>query len=160
MKHFLIITLSILAFSLFAGKVYIGKVVWLYDGDSFVLKSKGKRLEVRMWGVDAPEKKQKGGYEALKFMIKLLKNKTVKVKEVAQDSYGRIVGKVYLGNIFVNLKLLENGHAWWYRHYAPKQKDFAKAEADARKAKKGLWANPNPINPRDFRRAAKGKYKR
>ena len=49
--------------------------------------------------------------------------------------------------------------AWWYRKYAPKDKELAKAEATARKAKRGLWADPNPIPPWVWRQKQREKEK-
>ena len=48
---------------------------------------------------------------------------------------------------------------WWYRKYAPKHKELAAAEAAARKAKRGLWADPNPIPPWDWRQKQREKEK-
>ena len=156
MKKFLFILVLVFTAAVFAGnKIYTGKVIWLHDGDSFILKSGGKRLEVRLWGVDAPEKSQAGGREALYFMIKLLKNKDVRVESLTKDPYGRIVAKVYLDDIFVNLKIIQSGHAWWYKRYAPEEKKFAQAEKEARKAGLGLWRESEPVNPETYRHRKK-----
>ncbi len=102
-------------------------------------------------GHDAPEYKQSGGREATKFLIRLIKDRYVKVEKMDQDKYGRIVGKVYCEDVYVNLELLKNGHAWWYQYYAPKERIFREAEEKARDQKAGLWRDPNPINPREWR---------
>jgi len=140
----------LLAFSL-AAETITGKVIWVHDGDSFQLKDRQETIEIRLWGVDAPEYKQSGGREATKFLIRLIKDRYVKVEKMDQDKYGRIVGKVYCEDIYVNLELLKNGHAWWYQYYAPKERIFREAEAKARDQKAGLWRDPNPINPREWR---------
>jgi micrococcal nuclease len=51
------------------------------------------------------------------------------------------------------VELVRDGWAWWYRKYAPKNKELAAAEAAAQKAKRGLWADPNPIPPWEWPRA-------
>jgi endonuclease YncB( thermonuclease family) len=51
----------------------------------------------------------------------------------------------------VNLELVREGWAWWYGKYATKNKELASAEAAARKAKRGLWADAKPIPPWDWR---------
>ncbi len=60
-----------------------------------------------------------------------------------------------------NLAQLTVGMAWWYRHYANEQPaadrgqyEFAEQEAKARKA--GLWKEPNPIPPWDWRHGKAG----
>jgi endonuclease YncB( thermonuclease family) len=142
--------LLLLAFSL-AAETITGKAVWVHDGDSFLLKDKQNSVEIRLWGIDAPEYKQSGGREATKFLIRLIKDKYVKVEKIDQDSYGRVVGKVYLEDVYVNLEVLKNGYAWWYQHYAPKERAFREAEEKARNEKYGLWRDPNPVNPREWR---------
>jgi len=37
--------------------------------------------------------------------------------------------------------------AWWYRHYAPKDKKLEALEAEAREAKAGLWTDADPVQP-------------
>ena len=91
-KTALFVLCLLLAFTL-AAETIIGKVSWIYDGDSFLMQTEGGRVQVRIWGIDAPEYKQPGGREAAKFLIGLIKDKTVSVEKVELDSYGRIVGK-------------------------------------------------------------------
>ena len=144
----------LLAFSLAAESIS-GKVTLIYDGDTFLMQEGLKSVEIRLWGIDAPEYKQSGGREATKFLIRLIKDRFVKVEKVDQDKYGRVVGKVYLEDLYVNLEVLKNGHAWWYQHFAPKERAFRLAEETAREQKAGLWRDPNPINPREWREQQK-----
>lgn len=58
---------------------------------------------------------------------------------------------MFVGDTDVNLELFRRGLAWWYRHYAPKDKELARAEEEARKAKRGLWADAKPIPPWEWR---------
>lgn len=41
--------------------------------------------------------------------------------------------------------------AWWYRQYAPNDRSLQALEEEARRERRGLWADPNPIPPWDFR---------
>jgi hypothetical protein len=66
---------------------------------------------------------------------------------------GRTLGIVRLGTRNVNLELVREGWAWWYRKYSPKNKELASAEEAARKAKQGLWADAKPIPPWDWRKS-------
>jgi hypothetical protein len=45
--------------------------------------------------------------------------------------------------------------AWWFREYAPNDRELERLEAEAREAKRGLWSQPNPIPPWDWH-AGKG----
>jgi hypothetical protein len=77
--------------------------------------------------------------------------------DLGKDRYGRTLGIVRLGKRNVNLELVQEGWAWWYRKYAPKNKELASAETAARKAKRGLWADAKPIPPWDWRQSERDK---
>jgi endonuclease YncB( thermonuclease family) len=68
------------------------------------------------------------------------------------DDYGRITGTVYLEDINVNVAIVCAGHGWWYKKYALMNWEFRNCEHEARKQKLGLWADPDPIPPWEFRR--------
>jgi hypothetical protein len=71
----------------------------------------------------------------------------------ATDRYGRLVGDVLLpdGRI-LNQELVKAGMAWWYRPYAPNDPTLAQLEAEARTAKRGLWADAHPVPPWQWRK--------
>jgi endonuclease YncB( thermonuclease family) len=58
---------------------------------------------------------------------------------------------VVVGGVNLNEKLLEAGLAWHYKTY-DKNPDWAKLEEQARRAKKGLWVQPNAVPPWDYRK--------
>ncbi len=68
------------------------------------------------------------------------------------DRFGRTVGEVTLpdGRV-LNHELVRAGLAWWYRRYAPEDDTLKQLEAEARQAKRGLWADPNPVSPWEWR---------
>ena len=73
------------------------------------------------------------------------------------DRYGRIVGKVLLNGRDVCLDQVTAGMAWHYKFYQDDQTPedrqlYAAAEIAARAGKVGLWIDPNPVPPWDFRR--------
>ena len=51
----------------------------------------------------------------------------------------------------VNHKLVKDGWCWWYRKYAPGDTELERLEQDARRAKRGLWADSNPVPPWEWR---------
>ena len=51
----------------------------------------------------------------------------------------------------VNHELVKAGWCWWCRKYAPGDTELERLEAEARDAKKGLWADPAPIPPWEVR---------
>jgi hypothetical protein len=83
--------------------------------------------------------------------------KTVQVRVLDKDRYGRLVGEVTVGDQSVNHALVAAGWAWWFRKYAPDDEQLAKAEAEARAEKRGLCADPQPMPPWEWRRIQREK---
>jgi endonuclease YncB( thermonuclease family) len=50
-----------------------------------------------------------------------------RIDDLGKDRYGRTLGIVRLDKRHVNLDLVREGWAWWYRKQAPKNKELAKA---------------------------------
>ncbi|MGK4198981.1 thermonuclease family protein [Fusobacterium sp. HC1336] len=147
-KIFTIILSLILSIFSYALDAYVEKVS---DGDSFVVKANGKKMRVRMYGIDAPELKQKHGVESKKYLESLILKKTVELKVLYEDKYKRKVARVYSNNKEINLEMLRSGNAWFYEYHAGKEKSYRKAYEEAKKEKRGLWKDKNPENPRDYR---------
>lgn len=131
------------------------RVVKVKDGDSFVAVYDGKiQVEVRLFGVDAPEKGQPYSDYAREFVSKLIYQQTVTIIPQDRDAYKRIVAEVILPDgRSLNEELVKAGWAWWYRQYAPDNRKLETLEAAARAGKAGLWADPKPpVPPWDWRR--------
>ena len=128
-----------------------GKVIRVSDGDTILIQSGSQKIRVRMYGIDAPELKQKYGEESKKYLEKSIMDKNVDIKVINQDQYGRKVGKVFYKNKDINLEMLETGNAWFYEYHAKHEKDYRKAFKNAKEQKLGLWKDKNPQNPRNFR---------
>ncbi len=84
-------------------------------------------------------------------MSDLAFGKQARVVELTKGRYGRIVGRVYVGETDVNRELVAQGYAWVYRKYS-NDAELLRLEADARQKGLGLWADPNPIAPWEWRR--------
>ena len=67
-----------------------------------------------------------------------------------RDKYNRILGTVYANGEEVNLEMLKAGYAWHYKRF-DSTPAYAQAESAARAARRGLWSDPNPIPPEQFR---------
>lgn len=137
MKNKIAILLIFFAFSF----TYTAKVKYCIDGDSFYLTN-GK--EIRLAEVDCPEITNKDhiqpyGPEAKAFTTKYLAGKTVTLKSVAVDKYGRQVCEVYVDHVWFNEVLVKAGMAWVYARYSSKK--LYKEELQAKAAKVGLWAS-------------------
>ena len=126
---------------------------YVQDGDTFKLPDNETR--VRLWGIDAPEKGQAYADEARSRLKELCEGKAVRLEIKDTDQYGRKVAIVWIGKKNINLQLVKEGLAWHYAYFAPDAKDLEAAEKAARKARKGLWKDKNPVNPYEFRKNSK-----
>ena len=128
------------------------------DGDTItILTAEKDQVKIRLYGIDTPERKQPYSKKAGKFTSSLVAGKDVKVEVYDTDRYGRTVGVVYVDGINVNQEILRAGYAWQYRKYCVASfcPSWSKLEQEAKAVKKGLWADPNPLPPWEWRRLRK-----
>jgi endonuclease YncB( thermonuclease family) len=135
----------------------MGRVVAVIDGDTLdVLTDRKELVRVRLAGIDAPEKRQPFGQAAKRALSALAFHRPVRVEANKNDRYGRVIGKIVVSNIDVNLRMVAAGYAWHYRKYMREQsgddrRAYGEAEDDARRRRIGLWQDQNPIPPWEFR---------
>ena len=134
-----------------AGVVCAEQVVRVKDGDSLVVASGGKQVDVRLADIDAPEYRQPHGDAARSALRALVGDRDVRLQLVGGDAYRRIVAHVFVDNIDVNKEMVRRGHAWVRRAYDPAPKLVA-AENAARAERLGLWRASAPTPPWDWRR--------
>jgi endonuclease YncB( thermonuclease family) len=138
-----------------------GRVVSIADGDTItLLDSSNNQHRIRLAGIDAPESHQSFGEQSRHSLSQMIYGKDVTVSYQKTDQYGRLVGKIRLDGKDINLEQIKAGMAWHYKFYEdeqmPEDRDlYAKAESEARVARRGLWLDPNPIEPYQFRKEEK-----
>lgn len=116
------------------------------DGDGLKLVD---RRRVRYLGIDAPEICTRDGppepfaKEARELNRQLVEGKRVRLVRDRSDTdpYGRLLRYVYVGDIFVNAKLVRAGLAVGFpvppdEKYAGK---FEQLEREARRCRRGMW---------------------
>jgi len=59
-----------------------GKVVYVADGDTFDVERDGKKVRVRLYGVDTPESTQAFGQNAIAFTSSQIMGKVVDVQKI------------------------------------------------------------------------------
>jgi micrococcal nuclease len=88
----------------------------------------------------------------------LVFGKEVTLHTHGKDKYGRTIADVLLSDgTNVNHALVKDGWCWRYRKYAPGDTALEELEKEAREAKRGLWADPQPIPSWVYRKAGRGK---
>ncbi|MCY4653688.1 MAG: thermonuclease family protein [Dehalococcoidia bacterium] len=134
------------------------------DGDSlevvrrrwfnFILKP--KPFPVRLFAIDAPEISQPHGTEAKERMRRLARG-SLRLDEVSNDRYGRVVGVVYRRNRkkSLNHMMVAAGMAYSYQRYG-RLDGIDEAEAQARRRRLGIWkSGSSQTRPWEYRRSSR-----
>ena len=132
------------------------------DGDTIKINSK----KIRLYGIDAPEKKQKckKTYLTISFMsftkdymcgevstqklIKKINKQKLNCNILDVDRYKRLIGECFKRNINLNSWMVSNGYAIAYRKYSKK---YVSDEINAKNNKLGIWQGKFEM-PWDYRR--------
>ena len=132
---------------------FIGPVVAVLDGDTIEVLHNTHPERIRLSGIDCPEKGQAFGTRAKQATSRLVFGRDVILQTHGQDKYRRTLADVLLRDgTNVNHELVKEGWCWWFRKYAPGDTELEKLEKDARDSKKGLWADPHPVPPWEWRK--------
>ena len=129
-----------------------GIVVKIIDGDTFDLLTKEKRtIRVRMYGIDCPERKQDFYKVSKDALAEYIFKKEIRLETTGRDRNRRTIAIVFCNGENINLAMIRNGYAWHYKKYSA-DRNYAKAEEQARTNKKGLWQMSKPVPPWEFRK--------
>ena len=132
---------------------FSGQVVSVLDGDTIEVLHNQHPERIRLSGIDCPEKGQPFGKRAKQAASDLALGKEVTVQTHGHDKYKRTIGEVILPDgMNLNQELVKQGWCWWYRKYAPADTVLEGLEKDAREARKGLWVDPQPVPPWEWRK--------
>lgn len=132
-----------------------GRPAWrveaVNDGDTVTcLDTKGRRVRIRMQNIDAPELDQPGGGAARAALVAKLSGGRVRVEGDARDQHGRLLGTLLIDDRDVNREMVADGWAWAFTGFVDDEELIA-AESAARRARRGLWADPRPLPPSQWR---------
>ncbi|MDL2315487.1 thermonuclease family protein [Desulfovibrio sp. OttesenSCG-928-A18] len=142
-----------------AALAWPARVVHVSDGDTVHVEpiKGGKRIKVRLYGVDCPESRQPYGQAATGFVSDLALFKIVDVQPYDTDRYGRTVAVLAIGESTAQDALLDAGLAWVYTRYCkiPQCAAWKDKEKAAARARRGLWRDldgaSKPVAPWTWR---------
>jgi len=139
--HYIII---IFLLHFFASYTYAwsARVVAVTDGDTIVVTAhaSNKRIRIRLYGIDAPERNQACGKNAKAFVMAISLHKRVNIMPLNTERYGRTVAIVFLSNgSSLQEHLLEMGLAWVWPRYCVNCKEWKALQKTAQQEKIGLW---------------------
>ncbi|HKE45805.1 MAG TPA: thermonuclease family protein [Steroidobacteraceae bacterium] len=143
-----VLRVVILASCLLAGPAaaeeITGSVTRVFDGDSFIMtRTEGGKVEIRLAGIDAPEKNQPYADNARAALRGLVLDQKLRLEVLDVDRYGRKVAHAFRTSdrLDINAELVRRGHVWVYRRHAYDESLYD-LERAAREQKLGLWALP------------------
>jgi endonuclease YncB( thermonuclease family) len=131
-----------------------GRIVRVIDGDTLTVLVKKTQIRVRLDSIDAPEPRQPYYKRSRASLAELCQGKQAHVGERGRDRYGRTIGVVTCGGIDANPEQVRRGFAWVFVKYAPAGSPLYGLEDAARTGRAGLWADPGPVAPWDWRATA------
>jgi endonuclease YncB( thermonuclease family) len=133
------------------------RMVGVVDGDTIKVILHGMETNIRLHGIDSPEKRQAFGQAAARTMRQLTQNKTITIQILDKDRYRRPVAMVYADGSNINGAMVALGYAWTYSKYC--HQDFCNHWIDLQKRAKeqniGLWNDKRPMPPWEWRRKLK-----
>ena len=116
------------------------------DGDT--LDIGGER--VRLLHIDAPEAAQPHGPAATRHLAGLVRGRTVTCIGEAEDGWGRLLAVCTAGGTDLGRAMVAAGAAAVFRRHGD---SYDAEERAARAAHLGIWADPDPVMPWDYRAA-------
>ena len=136
-----------------------GQVIKIIDGDTvyFQAKNDNRYKKLRLVGIDAPEIHQPFGLKSKQCLGNLINNKPVKIMLFGTDRYKRTLAKILTEEVDINLAMIKEGCAWFYRRYKNTldkndQLMYDQAEVSAIDNKKGLFSNHEAEAPWNWRK--------
>ena len=125
-------------------------VTGVADGDTLYANVDGHSIRIRLAQIDAPEKAQAFGRRSEQSLRELVGKRQVELAWKSLDRYGRPIAQVSVDGLDVNAEQVRRGFAWVFRRYS-NDAALVLLEAQAKSAGVGLWADPHPVAPREWR---------
>ena len=132
-----------------------GRVVSVVDGDTLhLLTPAHQEIKVRLAEIDAPEKKQAFGMRSKQSLSDMCFGKDASIDNKGLDRYGRTIGRITCAGTDANAEQVRRGMAWVYDKYATDMSLY-QLQDKAKTQHLGLWSDPSPVAPWEFRHGHK-----
>lgn len=130
----------------------LARVVSVHDGDTLTVLIDRRQVKVRLTDIDAPELRQPFGSRSRQSLSELCFGKLAALDVRGHDRYKRTIAQVTCEGHDANAEQVRRGLAWTYTRYAPAGSPLYAMQSEARNAHRGLWSDPAPVPPWDWRR--------
>lgn len=126
-------------------------IIAITDGDTLKADCNSKQVTIRLAEIDAPEKKQAFYFESRQSLSDLCLDKKARITTQTKDRYGRIIARVNCSGTDANAEQVKRGMAWVYDRYVT-DRNLYNLQSNTRASKLGLWSEPSPVPPWDWRK--------
>ena len=156
MKRYHLIVWTLAAVVLLAGvalagdQVVKGKCVKVVDGDTLIVECEKYRRTVEIAGIDAPELDQAWGKQTRNFVRNMVGVEKVEI-EVIEGDGDTVRARVSVNGIDMSEMLVTSGLAWVAE--GSDDTELLNLSEKAKEMPCGLWTDPQPQAPWDFREA-------
>ncbi len=143
-----------------------GKVTGVKGQQVLSFEAEGGNYDLRLYGVELPEPGQPFALQARARLEALTVGKQVRFRLQYRTQTGELLVKLLLGETAdtdVAVQLVREGLAWKqpdvaYKPFSKTEPDIlTAADAAARQAGLGVWSQPSPVAPWDYRARPSGK---
>lgn len=132
--------------------VVLAPVISVHDGDTLTVLIDHHPVRVRLTDIDAPELRQSFGTRSRLSLSDLCFGKSAALEIHSKDRYGRTLAQVSCAGTDANAEQVRRGYAWIFTRYARADSPLYALQSEARAARRGLWTDPSPMPPWDWRR--------
>ncbi len=141
--------LGVVSITVAAGP-FTGSCTAVLDGDTIQVSRAEEIFTVHLIAADAPEMAQPFGEEAAAFLEGLVLGGEVTIDRVSDVDSSEMSARVLVGDLDLALAILEAGFAW-HDTIHDSQEELVLADIISRSSKRGLWADPEPVPPWEWR---------
>lgn len=128
----------------------VGRVVGVHDGDTLTVLVSQKQIKVRLTEIDAPQRTRPFYSRSAEPLAEFCAGKNPRVVEKGKDKYGSTLGRVYYAGVDETAEQVRRGMAWDFDRCIT-DGGLCPLQDEARAARRGLWADPNPALPWEYR---------
>ena len=126
-----------------SNKILIGKLENVVDGNTIIVLVGSERVRVRLFGIVCPDERKSVEDLTRNAIVDLIGEDQIEIMPEYEDSYGRFLANVYVGEINLSEALIKKGYAIVCPEYCKKSfcSDWYSLERAARKQKLGMWSD-------------------
>ncbi len=128
-------------------------VIAVGDGDTLTVRCGARRPErVRLVAIDAPELRQAWGRQAREQLVRLCFRQRAELYTLGRDAYRRTLAEVRCTGQDAAQAQVAAGLAWVSTRQPARYRALAELQRRAQASRTGLWSQPRPLAPWDYRR--------